>query len=133
MGASVSMAKGASEAGGKHVVAVIGDSTFLHSGMTPLLDAVSANVDMTVIIVDNQAVAMTGGQPTLVPSSSLETIVAGIGVDPAHLRVVEAHRKQHESNMKVLEEELAHSGLSVIIAVRECVEVAKKNARSKAS
>ena len=64
MGASIGMAKGAAEAGFRPVVAVIGDSTFLHSGITPLLDAVAANTDMTLLILDNATAAMTGGQPT---------------------------------------------------------------------
>ena len=64
MGASVSMAKGASDAGIRPAVGVIGDSTFLHSGVTPLMDAVAANADMTLVIVDNETTAMTGGQPT---------------------------------------------------------------------
>ena len=53
MGASVSMAKGASEVGIYPSIAVIGDSTFAHSGITPLLDAAAGNTDMTVIIVDS--------------------------------------------------------------------------------
>jgi len=54
------MAKGGAEAGIQPSVAVIGDSTFAHSGLTPLLDAVYSNTDMTVIILDNGTVAMTG-------------------------------------------------------------------------
>ena len=64
MGASVGMAKGAADAGYHPVVAVIGDSTFLHSGVTPLMDAVAADTPMTLLILDNKTVAMTGGQPT---------------------------------------------------------------------
>ncbi|MDR2793347.1 MAG: indolepyruvate ferredoxin oxidoreductase, partial [Treponema sp.] len=64
MGASVGMAKGASDAGIKHVIGVIGDSTFLHSGITGLIDAVASNTNMTLIILDNSIVAMTGCQET---------------------------------------------------------------------
>ncbi len=131
MGASVSMAKGAAEAGAKRVVAVIGDSTFLHSGVTPLMDAVSADVDMTVIIVDNETVAMTGGQDTLFPSSKLAKLVEGIGVDPQHVFVINAHRKYQDENEEILRNEMAHPGLSVIISVRECVETAKRTVRSR--
>ena len=56
MGASIGMAKGASDAGFRPVVAVIGDSTFLHSGITPLMDAVAADTDMTLLILDNETV-----------------------------------------------------------------------------
>jgi indolepyruvate ferredoxin oxidoreductase alpha subunit len=125
MGASIGMAKGAADAGFRPALAVIGDSTFLHSGMTPLLDAAAANTDMTVVILDNETVAMTGGQPTLVPSSRLREVVLGLGVDPAHCRVLDAHPRHTETNAAVLREELDHRGLSVVIFVRACVETAR--------
>lgn len=64
MGASVGMAAGISKVGGssRPVVGVIGDSTFLHSGITALLDAVYNSSPLTLIILDNRATAMTGGQ-----------------------------------------------------------------------
>ncbi len=125
MGASVGMAKGAAEAGFRPAVGVIGDSTFLHSGITPLVDAIAANTDMTLIIVDNQAVAMTGGQPTMLPSSSLKPLVLGLGVNPDHFHVIKAHHTRKDANVEIIRKELDHRGLSVIIAVRECIETAK--------
>ncbi len=125
MGASVGMAKGIAEAGAPQAVAVIGDSTFLHSGITPLLDAVSRNTPMTLIILDNRVVAMTGGQETILPSSGLEPLIRGLGVDPAHIVTIEAHRRNEAENTGILRREIAHPGLSVIIAVRECIETAK--------
>lgn len=86
MGASVGTAKGAAEAGLKPAVAVIGDSTFFHSGINSLVDAISANTPMTLIILDNSIVAMTGGQKTIVPSSRIEGVIKGLGVDPDHIR-----------------------------------------------
>ncbi|MCK5736296.1 MAG: indolepyruvate ferredoxin oxidoreductase, partial [Spirochaetaceae bacterium] len=68
MGASISMAKGAAEAGHPNVMAVIGDSTFFHSGLTGLIDCVSDQAAVTIIIVDNSTVAMTGGQTTMISS-----------------------------------------------------------------
>ena len=62
MGASITMAKGAADAGQWPAVAVIGDSTFTHSGMTGLLDAVNENANIVVIISDNLTTGMTGGQ-----------------------------------------------------------------------
>ncbi len=126
MGASVSMAKGAADAGLHPVVAVIGDSTFLHSGITPLIDAVAANANMTLIILDNAAVAMTGGQPQLLPSSRLEKIVLGLGVEPEHLKIITALPRETQKNSETLLAEMNYRGLSVLIAVRECVETAKK-------
>jgi len=125
MGASIGMAKGAAEAGLHPVVAVIGDSTFLHSGVTPLMDAVAANANMTLIIADNGTVAMTGTQPTVLSQPQLEKVVLGLGVDPAHFHVLTAHPKNLEQNAEVLAQEIKHQGLSVIISRRQCLEAAK--------
>ncbi|MBI5547113.1 MAG: indolepyruvate ferredoxin oxidoreductase, partial [Deltaproteobacteria bacterium] len=65
MGASISMAMGAAAAGMYPVIATIGDSTFVHSGMTPLVGAAKRNLNMTVFILDNSTVGMTGGQETM--------------------------------------------------------------------
>ena len=62
MGSSIGMAIGAAHAGMSPALCVIGDGTFTHSGMTPLLDAVRENVNIKVFILDNSIVAMTGGQ-----------------------------------------------------------------------
>jgi indolepyruvate ferredoxin oxidoreductase, alpha subunit len=131
MGASVGMAKGAADAGYHPVVAVIGDSTFLHSGVTPLMDAVAADTPMTLIILDNKTVAMTGGQPTLRSSSELEAVVRGLGVPPAHLHVVEAHPRRMAENTEILRREVNHRGLSVVIGVRECIETAKRSKQER--
>jgi indolepyruvate ferredoxin oxidoreductase alpha subunit len=133
MGASIAMAKGAVEAGLKPVVAVIGDSTFLHSGVTPLLDAVASDTDMTVLILDNEAVGMTGAQDPIVPSARLEQIVLGAGVDPAHLHVVDPHPRKVAANADVIRREIDHPGLSVVIARRECKVAAKRRARARAA
>ncbi len=130
MGASVGMAKGAAEAGLHPVVAVIGDSTFLHSGVTPLMDAVSANADMTLVIADNGTVGMTGTQPTILPQAQLEQVVLGVGVDPRHFHVLSAHRKHHEENTRVLKQEIDYRGLSVIISRRGCLEAARVTKRA---
>jgi indolepyruvate ferredoxin oxidoreductase, alpha subunit len=133
MGASVGMAKGAADAGFHPVVAVIGDSTFLHSGVTPLMDAVASDAPMTLIILDNKTVAMTGGQPTIRSSSELEALVRGLGVPPDHLHVVEAHPRRMAENTEILRREVNHRGLSVVIGVRECIETAKRSKQEKAA
>jgi indolepyruvate ferredoxin oxidoreductase alpha subunit len=130
MGASIGMAKGASDAGLRPTLAVIGDSTFVHSGITPLVDAVAHDTDMTVLILDNGTVAMTGQQPTALPHSLLESVVRGVGVAPEHLRVVLTHPKRVPELAQVIREEIAHPGLSVIIAVRECIEAVRKQRRA---
>jgi len=128
MGASIPMAKGASEAGIHPAIALLGDSTFAHSGMTGLLDCVNERADVTVIIVDNLTVAMTGGQRSAV-ENRLISICRGLGVDPDHVRVIEPHPKNHGQNVAVLEEELVHPGPSVIIARRECVQTARRRSQ----
>jgi indolepyruvate ferredoxin oxidoreductase alpha subunit len=131
MGASVGMAKGAAEAGVKNAIAVIGDSTFLHSGVTPLIDAAARGTPMTLIILDHRTVAMTGTQETILPSRALVPLIQGIGVDPAHIITIEAHRKNEKENTEILRRELAYPGLSVIIAARECLEAAKSRRKSE--
>ncbi len=136
MGASVAMAKGLSDAGVRPAVAVIGDSTFLHSGVTPLMDAVAANTDMTLLILDNQVVAMTGAQPTLLPSDHLKDLVLGLGVNPDHCHLFELHPRKRDELEELLRHEVEYPGLSVIIAHRECIEAARKRkstARKEAS
>lgn len=127
MGASVGMAKGASEAGYENVVATIGDSTFLHSGITPLVDAVSRNTNMTLIIMDNSTTAMTGGQDTILTSTQIETLVKGVGVLPEHVRVMNPLKKHHEENVRMMKEEIAYKGVSVIIPLRECIQTARNS------
>lgn len=127
MGASIGMAKGAADSGAKNVLAVIGDSTFGHSGMTPLLGAAYENTNMTVFILDNRAVAMTGGQEVLYKNeNTIYDIVKSLGVDEKHIKVIEPLPKNHESNVKVIKEEIAYKGLSVIIPRRECVQTLKR-------
>jgi indolepyruvate ferredoxin oxidoreductase alpha subunit len=129
MGASIGMAKGGAEAGIFPSVAVIGDSTFAHSGLTPLLAAAQANTTMTVIILDNAIVAMTGGQPTFASGASLERMIKGLGVPAEHVRTIIPLPKHHEENVRILKEEFEFRGLSVIIASRECVQEMRRKKR----
>ena len=129
MGASITMAKGAADAGFHPAIAVIGDSTFTHSGMTGLLDAVSDNSPITLFILDNETTAMTGGQ-TSAARGKLEAICEGLGVDPAHIRVLNPLPKSHEENVKIIREEIAFQGVSVIIPRRECIQTAARHLKS---
>ena len=131
MGASITMAKGAADAGLKNVIAVIGDSTFTHSGMTGLLDAVYENTPITVIISDNSAVAMTGTQDSIAVGR-LKNICLGIGVDPKHLITMVPLKKNHDENVKLLKKEVQYKGVSVIISQRPCVQLSRdKKAKIK--
>ena len=131
MGASIGMAKGSAEAGLRPAVAVIGDGTFAHSGITALLDVVADKAPITLVILDNETTGMTGGQPTIIPSSKLKKLVLGTGMDPEHVFVVDAHRRAHENNVELLKKELAFEGPSVVIAVRECIETLKRHGQEK--
>jgi len=132
MGASVGMAKGASDAGLRPAIAVLGDSTFLHSGMQPLLDAIAHNTPMTLLILDNKTTGMTGGQPTIAASSHLRDLVIGLGVNPEHVHVMTTHRTEHAKNTALLKQEIGYMGLSVMILVRECIETAKRKPKTPA-
>jgi indolepyruvate ferredoxin oxidoreductase alpha subunit len=130
MGASITMAKGAADAGLIPAIAVIGDSTFTHSGMTGLLDAVNNHTPLTVIILDNETVAMTGGQPSSA-KGRLESICIGVGVEKEHIHVLNPGPKEHEENLRVFARELIYPGVSVIIPRRECLQTASRRIREE--
>jgi len=125
MGASITMAKGAADAGLENVIAIIGDSTFTHSGMTGLLDAVYENTPITVIISDNSTVAMTGAQDSAA-LGRLKNICLGIGVDQEHLKMMVPLKKNHKNNIELIRKEIKHKGVSVIISQRPCVRLSRE-------
>jgi indolepyruvate ferredoxin oxidoreductase alpha subunit len=118
------MAKGAADAGLVPAVAVIGDSTFTHSGMTGLLDCVVEKSPVTIIISDNFTTAMTGGQDSHA-LGRLERICEGLGVERDHIRVFKPTRKNYDQMVDIMKEELAHEGVSVVIPRRQCIQTAK--------
>ncbi len=130
MGASLTMALGAATSGVHPAVAVIGDSTFTHSGMTGLLDAVNAKAKLTLCISDNLTTGMTGGQDSA-GTGRLEAICTGIGVEPEHVRVIVPLPKNYEEMERVIREEIEYDGPSVIIARRECIQTLKRHAAKK--
>lgn len=130
MGASITMAKGASDAGVFPAIAVIGDSTFTHSGMTGLLDAVNDRANITVVISDNLTTAMTGGQDSA-GTNKFEAICLGLGVEPEHVRVVVPLPKNMEEITRTIREEIEYKGVSVIIPRRECIQTLNRKLRQK--
>lgn len=134
MGASIGSAIGMEKVKGskKGTVAVIGDSTFLHSGVTGLMDAVYNNSNATIIILDNRATAMTGGQQhpgtglTLMGDKAheidIKTLVAALGVK--NFREADAY--DYNAMLKTIKEEMAKSGPSVILTRRPCVLMPKR-------
>lgn len=128
MGASIGVGVGMSKArgDGKGIVATIGDSTFLHSGITGLLNAVNAKAGITVVIADNRITAMTGGQQhpgtgeTLSGDAGqkvdLAKICQAVGAD--NIKVIDPYNL--EETQRVLKEEMASDELSVVITNRPC-------------
>lgn len=130
MGASITMAKGAADAGQWPAVAIIGDSTFTHSGMTGLLDAVNEKADITVIISDNLTTAMTGGQDSA-GTNKFEAICRALGVEEEHLKVVVPLPKNMEQITRIIDEEINYHGVSVIIPRRECMQTLQRHLKAK--
>lgn len=143
MGASIGNATGMTKVlppeEQKKVVAVIGDSTFLHSGITGLLDMVYNKAPATVIILDNRITAMTGRQEN--PSSGftlmgeetfqvdLPDLVRTLGVK--HIRIVDALNL--EETRQILQEEMARPEPSVIITQRPCVLIKREGVFKRGS
>ncbi len=123
MGASIGMARGASLAGVHPSCCVIGDSTFAHSGLTPLVGAARSNSNMTVFILDNSTVAMTGAQQTMASGDEVVDLVKGVGVDAERIRIMNPLPRYHEENIKLIQEEVEREGLSVVIARRPCIQI----------
>ncbi len=130
MGASITMAKGAADAGQWPAVAIIGDSTFTHSGMTGLLDAINENANITVIISDNLTTGMTGGQDSA-GTNKFEAICRGLGLPEEHLHVVVPLPKNMPEITRIIREEINYRGTSVIIPRRECIQTLQRHLKQK--
>jgi len=133
MGSSIGLASGLSAATDQKIVGFIGDSTFFHSGMPPLVNAVHAARKLVIVVLDNRITAMTGGQPNpgiplngmgeVAPEVSIEAIATAIGVgfvktvDPANLAAAQT----------VMEEALGFDGVAVVVARHPCVMIKSKD------
>lgn len=132
MGSSVSSSGGFSRATGQKVVSFIGDSTFFHSGITGLINAVHNNHDFTLVILDNGTTAMTGHQPhpgvatdKLGDSTThidLETLVRGLGVQ--HVTTIKPFKVR--ASVEAIRAAVEHKGVSVIISQELCPLYARK-------
>ncbi|NJE86043.1 indolepyruvate ferredoxin oxidoreductase subunit alpha [Thermococcus sp. CX2] len=127
MGASISLANGQSIAMKKKIIATIGDSTFFHNGIQPLVDAVYKNLDVLVMILDNRTTAMTGHQPHPGTGGSetgrkfkevdIEALVKALGVQ--YVKTVDPY--DLKATREAIKEAMQVKGPAVIIARRECV------------
>jgi indolepyruvate ferredoxin oxidoreductase alpha subunit len=129
MGSSIANATGIALAGNetKPIVATIGDSTFLHSGIPPLIDAVYNKVNITVALLDNHITAMTGGQQHPGTGRTLrgaethkidfETMIRACGVE--WIKTVDSY--DVGAVLRTFREAIEHKGVSVVISDRPCV------------
>jgi len=138
MGASISMAIGAKIAGyTKPVVAVIGDSTFYHAGIQPLIEAINKGIDLVVLILDNGVVAMTGHQSTPAWSLSesgrplkpisMENIVKAL--NPDFYTVIDPYNL--DEMISAISSALDKPGVRVIIAKHPCALLERRKRRSE--
>lgn len=132
MGSSVSTSCGFSKATDKKVISFIGDSTFFHSGMTGLVNAVYNNHNFTLVILDNGITAMTGHQPNPGVDMAhfnlegyghvdIEKVVRAIGVE--HVSVIKPYKVR--KSIATVKEALEYKGVSVIISQEMCTLYAK--------
>jgi indolepyruvate ferredoxin oxidoreductase alpha subunit len=130
MGSSISQASGLARTTGKRTVAYIGDSTFFHSGLPPLVNAVKSNDPITIVILDNHVAAMTGFQPSPTSSSdgnarpdelartrfSIEDAVRGLGVSDVHT----VDPFDEKATLEILRKAKAGTGTNVVICSPPC-------------
>ena len=130
MGASFTMAQGAAYSGTWPAVGVLGDSTFTHSGMTGLIDAVNGKADVVLCISDNLTTAMTGGQDSA-GTGRIEAICEGLGVEKEHIRTIVPLPKNYPEMEQVIREEIEYHGVSVIVCRRECIQTLRRHTSKK--
>ncbi|MBO8180904.1 MAG: indolepyruvate ferredoxin oxidoreductase subunit alpha [Archaeoglobus sp.] len=126
MGASVGVSNGLAHVLNDKIIATIGDSTFIHAGIPPLINAVYNNAKFVLVILDNSTTGMTGHQPhpgtgfrgcgEVGKAVKIEDIVKGCGVE--FVEVVNPYNIR--KMMDVLRRALNHDGVSVIIARQPC-------------
>ncbi|GAB7081735.1 indolepyruvate ferredoxin oxidoreductase subunit alpha [Megalodesulfovibrio paquesii] len=137
MGSSVSAGSGFARFSEKPVLAFIGDSTFFHSGITGLLNAVHNNYDLFLVILDNQTTAMTGHQPHPGADAAalamgqaqldIEPIVRSLGVE----QVLTVNPSRLNATIKALKELRDKPGVKVLIAKEPCALFAKRVLKRK--
>jgi indolepyruvate ferredoxin oxidoreductase alpha subunit len=139
MGSSVGAAGGFSQVTDQNVIAFIGDSTFFHAGIPPLINAVYNDHKFVLVILDNRTTAMTGHQPNPgvgrehggveTPSIPLEPIVRACGVE--NVRTVDPY--DLETTTEAIKEAVESGSLSVIIAEHPCPLAERKEGKLKRS
>jgi indolepyruvate ferredoxin oxidoreductase alpha subunit len=127
MGSSVGTSGGFSQVNDQKVISFIGDSTFFHSGIPGLINAVYNNHNFTLVILDNGTTAMTGHQPNPGVDMtrlnmegygrvSIEKVVRAIGVE--HVTVIKPYKVK--KSIEAIKEAIGYQGISVIISEEIC-------------
>jgi indolepyruvate ferredoxin oxidoreductase alpha subunit len=122
-GAAINIARGASEGGIPYALAVTGDSAFLHSGVSALLDAAASHKAMTVIILDNGCSGLSGGQSGVL--RDFRPLILSLGVEPEHYLELETQESLIGENAEQLGREIAYRGLSVLLFRGACIKAAE--------
>jgi len=132
MGSSIGTSCGFSKATDQSVVSFIGDSTFFHAGIPPLINAVHNKNNFLLIILDNRTTAMTGGQPHPglpvdgmgweAPEISIEKIVNAVGVK--FLRII--NPMNVKKSQETFKEAIEFNGISVVISRYPCMLIKRK-------
>jgi indolepyruvate ferredoxin oxidoreductase alpha subunit len=126
MGASIGIANGIAQSSDQVVIPVIGDSTFFHTGIPALINAIVNKAKIVLVIVDNQLTAMTGGQPTPelgrnafgdpAPKVTLEQVIQGLGI--TNLQIVDPY--ELENTIEAIGKAIDSQELAVVISRRDC-------------
>ena len=125
MGSSIGVACGLAAVGHERIVAIIGDSTFFHAGIPPLIEAVHENHKMTVLLLDNGVAAMTGGQPgahrsankTIQQSIDLVRLIEAIGV---RCTPFDPHKLGQAGIKDLVENSFKEPGVKVLLYRSQC-------------
>jgi indolepyruvate ferredoxin oxidoreductase, alpha subunit len=135
MGSSIGIGSGMAKATKQKVISLIGDSTFFHAGIPPLINAVHNRANIMVVILDNRITAMTGGQPNPsiamdgwgeeTPTVSIEEMVKATGA--GYVAVINPGNLKKAT--EIFKEGLQHQGVSVIISRSPCIMLKSKEKR----
>jgi indolepyruvate ferredoxin oxidoreductase alpha subunit len=136
MGSGIALASGLAYAGlDLPIVATIGDSTFFHSGIPPLIDAVTNNAHVCILVCDNETTAMTGHQPhsgtgvtaagRITRKIGIEDVARSVGAE--FVEVTDAF--DIVGTYRVLDRAMKHAGPSVVVSRGRCAELVRRDAR----
>ena len=118
MGSSISIAEGISKAkNDTKAIAIIGDSTFFHTGLQPMINAIKANANITIFILDNSYICMTGGQDSYTTKTyDLKEFLKTFKID----NIVEINSFNIGENIQIIKETINKNGVNVIISKGIC-------------